>query len=52
MSKISLILPVYKQSNQVYILQKIYSELASKNEAIGEVIIVANNNDTKSFEAF
>ena len=52
MSKISLILPVYKQSNQVKILQELYTELASVNEAIGEVLIVANNNDIQSFEAF
>lgn len=52
MPSISIILPVYKQSNQVNQIQKIYSKIADSHKSIAEVIIVPNNNDVESFNAF
>lgn len=52
MVKVSLILPVYKQSRQVNELKQIYTELVAQKPMITEVLVIANNNDTETFEAF
>lgn len=48
--KVSIILPIYHQSDQVHLLLKIYEELHRSFDFIIEVIFVINGGDTKSYE--
>ena len=52
MLKISIILPLYHQSNQVEKLREIYSLIREEHNFIHEVIFVVNNGDEKTYQAF